>query len=102
MTAMLPQSSPRVARSREDAMDLTRELTDMATAAGTSLAGVASVDRFEGAPRGHRPTELLSGAQAVFTFGIRLLDRVLEWSVLLQGSPFFPETIRRDALHALC
>jgi epoxyqueuosine reductase QueG len=82
-------------------MDLTAELTDMARTAGASLAGVASVDRFDGAPRGHHPRELLPGAESVFTFGIRILDRVLEWLDLLQGSPFFPEDMRLEALHAL-
>ena len=82
-------------------MALTRELHDMASAAGASLAGVASVERFDGAPKGHHPRELLPGAKAVFTFGIRLLDRVLEWPDLLQDSTFFPEELRQEALHAL-
>jgi epoxyqueuosine reductase len=85
----------------EDVMDLTHELNDMAGAAGASLAGVASVERFDGAPKGHHPGELLPGAKAVFTFGIRILDRVLEWPDLLQGSPFFPEDMRLEALHVL-
>jgi epoxyqueuosine reductase QueG len=82
-------------------MDLTSELTDLAREAGASLAGVASVDRFDGAPKAHHPRELLPGARAVFTFGIRILDRVLEWPDLLQGSPFFPEDLRLEALQAL-
>ncbi len=82
-------------------MDLTRALTEMARTAGASIAGVASVDRFEGAPSGHHPGDLLPGAKTVFTFGIRLLDRVLEWPELLRGSPLVPEAIRVEALHAL-
>jgi epoxyqueuosine reductase len=82
-------------------MDLTRELTEMAKADGASLAGVAPVERFDGAPKSHHPRELLPGARAVFTFGIRILDRVLEWPDLLQGSPFVAENLRREALHAL-
>jgi hypothetical protein len=72
-------------------MDLTRELTEMAKANGASVAGVASVERFDGAPQGHHPRDLLPGAEAVFAFGIRILDRVLEWPDLLQGSPLFPD-----------
>ncbi len=71
-------------------MDLTHELTGLARGAGASLAGVASVERFDG-PQGHHPRDLLPGAEAVFTFGIRILDRFLEWPDLLQGSPFFPD-----------
>ncbi len=82
-------------------MDLTRDLSERAEKAGASLTGVASVDRFAGAPTGHHPCELLPGAKTVFTFGIRLLDRVLEWPELLQGSPFIPEEMRVEALHAL-
>jgi epoxyqueuosine reductase QueG len=82
-------------------MDLTRDLSERAERAGASLSGVASVDRFDGAPKGHHPCELLPGAKTVFTFGIRLLDRVMEWPDLLQGSPLFPEEMRQEALHAL-
>lgn len=79
-------------------MDLASELTSMAKAAGASVVGFAPVERFEGAPPGHHPADLLPGARSVATFGIRLLDRVLEWPDLLSGSPFFPETIRQKAL----
>jgi len=85
----------------KDAGKLTRELVAMAKAQGASLVGVAPVQRFDGAPKAHHPAELLPGALSVLTFGIRLLDRVLEWPDLLQGSPFVPEGIRRDALHKL-
>lgn len=82
-------------------MDLTRELIDMAKADGASLAGVAPVERFDGAPKSHHPRELLPGAKAVLTFGIRILDRVLEWPDLLKGSPFFPDDLRLEALDTL-
>jgi epoxyqueuosine reductase len=82
-------------------VDLTHTLTAMARALGASLVGVASIERFQGAPKGHHPTDLLPGAQAVVTFGIRLLDRVLEWPELLQGSPSVSEEIRLEALHKL-
>jgi epoxyqueuosine reductase len=82
-------------------MDLTRELTDAARAAGASLVGIAPMDRFDGAPTGHHPAELLPGARSVLTFGIRLLDRVLEWPDLLKGSPLIPEACRLDALNVL-
>jgi epoxyqueuosine reductase QueG len=82
-------------------MDLTQELAGEASTAGASLVGVAPADRFEGAPAGHHPAELLPGARSVLTFGIRLLDRILEWPDLLKGSPLIPEACRLDALNAL-
>ncbi len=82
-------------------MDLTTELTGMAKAAGASLTGVAPVERFEGAPRGHHPQELLPGARSVFTFGIRILDRVMDWPNLLPESAFYPAEIRVEALRLM-
>ncbi len=82
-------------------MDLTGEITATARSTGASLVGIASVDRFDGAPTGHHPADLLPKAQTVVTFGVRILDRVLEWPDLLEGSPFFPESIRKEALHKL-
>jgi len=44
-------------------MDLTMALADMARGLGASLVGVATVDRFDGAPHAHHPAELLPGAK---------------------------------------
>ena len=82
-------------------MDLTLTLTDMARGMGASLVGVAPVERFHGAPAAHHPAELLPGAQAVLVFGMRILDRVMDWPSLLKGSPFYPESKRAEALR-LC
>ncbi|HTU03201.1 MAG TPA: hypothetical protein VMG58_15330, partial [Candidatus Sulfotelmatobacter sp.] len=67
-------------------MELASELTSMVKGAGASVVGIASMDRFEGAPRGHHPAHLLPGAQSVITFGIALLNRVLEFRELLRDS----------------
>jgi epoxyqueuosine reductase QueG len=80
-------------------MDLGSQLSEMAKEAGASLIGFAPVERFDGAPPGHHPAELLPGARTVVTFGIRLLDRVLEWPDLLVGSPLMPASLRLKALH---
>lgn len=82
-------------------MDLTMTLAERARDLGASLVGVASVDRFKGAPPAHHPGELLPDATAVLVFGIRILDRVMEWPELLKGSPFYPESKRAEALR-LC
>jgi epoxyqueuosine reductase QueG len=82
-------------------MDLTRELLTMAKAGGTNLAGVAPVERFDGAPKGHHPADLLPGAKAVITFGIRVLNRVMEWPDLLKGSPMIAEDVRVEVLRTV-
>ncbi len=74
---------------------------ELASAGGASLVGVANVERFDGAPSGHHPAELLPGARSVVTFGIRLLRRVTEWPDLLRGSPLIPEEARVEALRSL-
>lgn len=79
-------------------MELTTTLANTARELGASLVGVAPVERFDGAPPAHHPAELLPGAKAVMTFGIRILDRVMEWPELLKGSPFYPEPKRAEAL----
>lgn len=81
-------------------MDLTQKLAGMARRAGAAVVGVAPVERFSGAPKGHHPSDLLPGATSVLTFGIRLLDRVLEWSELVKDSPFLSEDVRLEVLSA--
>ena len=58
--------------------DLTSEVKALATEQGARLVGVASVDRFEGAPKGHHPTDLLPGARSVVVVAHRFFQSVLE------------------------
>jgi len=53
---------------------------------GAWLVGVASVDRFAEAPRGHRPDELLPGAQAIVVIGLPILESLLNWRGMLKNS----------------
>ncbi|MFC2070285.1 hypothetical protein ACFLTB_03840 [Chloroflexota bacterium] len=46
---------------------------------GADIVGIASVDRFVGAPRGHSPQDLLPGAKSVIVAGIRIPDPVVEY-----------------------
>jgi epoxyqueuosine reductase QueG len=45
---------------------------------GADLVGVASVDRFEQAPEGHRPKDILPGARAVVAIAKRIPNGVVE------------------------
>lgn len=46
---------------------------------GATLVGIAPVERFEGAPLGHGPLDLLPKAKSVIVAGIRIPDPVVEY-----------------------
>ncbi len=46
---------------------------------GMSLVGIASVDRFEGAPPGHGPLDLVPRAKSVVVGGVRIPDPVVDY-----------------------
>ena len=55
--------------------ELTQEVKEFALKEiGADLVGIADVERFAGAPPGHRPGELLPGARSVIVMAARALD----------------------------
>ena len=46
---------------------------------GATLVGIASVDRFEGAPSGHGPLDLMPQAKSVIVAGVRIPDPVVDY-----------------------
>jgi len=56
-----------------------KEVKEFAFSHGVSMVGVAPVERFNGAPRGHRPTDFIKDARSVIVQGIRLLPSVVDW-----------------------
>jgi epoxyqueuosine reductase len=46
---------------------------------GADVVGIASVDRFKGAPPGHSPQDLMPESQSVIVAGIRIPDTVVEY-----------------------
>lgn len=46
---------------------------------GAALVGVASVDRFEGAPRGHRPQDFIADASAVVVIALPIVSGLMRW-----------------------
>ncbi|MHB8103975.1 MAG: 4Fe-4S binding protein [Dehalococcoidales bacterium] len=46
---------------------------------GASLVGIASVERFEGAPPGHGPLDLMPQAKSVIVAGVRIPDPVVDY-----------------------
>lgn len=65
---------------------------------GAMLFGVGSVERFDGAPRGHHPSDLVRDAKAVVTFAIPLIEQVADWEELFQDSELVPREIRNTML----
>ncbi len=53
-------------------MDLRKRMNEVALDSGLDFFGVAPVSRFENAPKGHRPNDLLPGARSVISIGIRI------------------------------
>lgn len=51
---------------------LKEEAIKLAMDTGVDLVGVAPVERFSNAPEGHRPEDLLRGAQSVISFAVRI------------------------------
>ena len=46
---------------------------------GADLVGIAPVDRFEGAPAGHGPRDLLPESQSVIVAGVRIPDPLVDY-----------------------
>lgn len=46
---------------------------------GANLVGIAPVERFEGAPPGHSPTDFIPGAKSVIVAGIRIPDPIVDY-----------------------
>ena len=65
---------------------------------GASVVGIASVDRFQGAPRGHGPQDLLAGARSVVVLGVRLLESISGWHRLFRDSEIYQTEEQRIAV----
>lgn len=77
---------------------LAEEVRELALHEGAILFGISSVARFEGAPRGHHPAEILKGAQTVVTFAIPLVEQVADWEELFLDSEVLGPEIRKTML----
>ena len=58
--------------------ELTLEVKSLAKEQGAHLVGIASVDRFAEAPKGHHPTDLVPGAKSVVVMAHRFFQSVLD------------------------
>ncbi len=71
-------------------------LRDLAERDGASLMGVAPVERFEGAPRGHHPQDFIPRARSVVVFGLGLLPALVNWqNLMIDSEVYTDETVRK-------
>jgi epoxyqueuosine reductase QueG len=61
-----------------DMRDLTREVKDFTLECGADLVGVASIDRFDGAPEGFHPTDVMKSTGSVITFARKFIMGILD------------------------
>lgn len=90
----------RLAPKETSLSRLTQRIRKFALDNGAHLFGVAPVERFEGAPRGHHPTDLMPDCKSVVVLAARVLDRGLEhWQIMPDGgSEFVPDQHLRDVM----
>ena len=67
---------------------LTQELKQYIASAsrGAALVGVASVDRFERAPRGHGPLDFVPDARAVVVVALPIVSGLMRWAEFMEDS----------------
>ncbi len=79
-------------------VDLTTTIKEFALREGASLVGVASVDRFVGAPAGHGPRDFIPRAESVISLGLKLPDAVVERHPYLEEAAEYPPEVRHRIL----
>lgn len=65
---------------------------------GANLAGISPVERFDGALKGHHPSDFVPKAKTVVAFGVALLHHAVYWERHLADSEIVPPENRKDVL----
>lgn len=79
--------------------NLTEAMKRFALEHGAHLVGVAQVERFEGAPRGHHPKDFLPDCTSVVVLASRILDRGTDHGRMMpDGSEFIPDEHVREVM----
>jgi epoxyqueuosine reductase QueG len=77
-------------------MELKEQIIDLAKSKGAALVGVASPDRFEGAPRGHHPRDFVPGVKSVISAGMKLPELLWDWEDMLKDAEFVPHEVHKE------
>lgn len=75
------------------------EIRAMLTAEGAVKVGFAPVERFAGAPVGHRPEDFLPTAKSVIAWAVRVPKGVVDYEDYLVRAEDFPQDLRLEILH---
>ena len=80
---------------------LTEQVKSFALREGAERVGIASVDRFEGAPKDHKPTDLMPTAKYVISMGMRKPAFIMESMPRYPHYPTFGYHLINDLLKYL-
>ena len=76
---------------------LKQQIKEFALSRGATVIGVASEDRFSGAPPGHSPRDFIKNARSVIVMGVGLLPAVINWHKFLKDSNYLSGLKRKRA-----
>lgn len=74
-----------------DKIELTKILKEEMFKYGAKRIGIAPVERFETAPKGHRPCDYLPGAKSVVVALIPIVSGLMGWNSFMEESDMVPE-----------
>ena len=80
-------------------MTETYEIKAYVKSLGAAKVGVAPVERFEGAPRGHRPQDFLPSARSVISLCLKQVEGVIHFDDYLAESEYILPEVRGKVLH---
>ena len=65
-------------KKMKEKLDLTQEVKDFTLECGADIVGVAPIDRFDGAPDGYHPTDVMKSTRSVITFARKFIMGILD------------------------
>ncbi len=75
-------------------MELTKKLKAHVSkiAHRAALVGIAPIDRFQGAPKGHHPCDFLANARSVVVIALPIVSGLMKWHEYLEKSDIIRDT----------
>ncbi len=77
-------------------MSMKKELSHLASNLGADLFAIVSSKDLDGAPKGHRPKDILPNAESVIVLGMKLLDAQVDILPSGNARDFFATSPRQD------
>ena len=73
-----------------DTAKLTEIVKNEVMQRGAKQVGIASIDRFEGAPKGHHPCDYIPGAKSVIVAVMPIVSGLMGWNSFMENSDMVP------------